>query len=333
VRTFQARFDAERKTARRKLAPETLTSDGARISLLTNINLLSDMKLAMQLGCEGVGLYRTEFPFLIRNDFPSEEEQYAIYRRIVETARGKEIVFRTLDIGGDKMLSYFQSYREANPFLGMRSIRFSLDNPRVFRAQIRAILRACGETPATIMFPMISSLDEFLSARDILTRCVLELAGQGYRINQQPQIGLMVEVPSIVEIIHDLARHADFFSIGTNDFVQYMLGVDRANEKVASFYTPHHPSVLRSLQRIVRSAMGLGREVSVCGEMAHQRAYLAFLIGIGVRKFSMDAGSLPDIQQYVEGLSLTQAESYAADLLSCVSVKQASERLASAPGL
>jgi phosphotransferase system enzyme I (PtsP) len=320
VRTFAGRLDAERRTALRPIRPETRTADGERLRLLTNINLLSDMKLAMQIGAEGVGLYRTEFPFLIRNDFPSEEEQFVIYRRIVEAAGGREIVFRTLDVGGDKTLSYGVA-REANPFLGLRSIRFSLLNRRIFRQQARAILRACAPQPAKIMFPMISSVDEFAAARAVVLQCATELGAP------PPVLGTMVELPAVVEIVEDLAGIAEFFSIGTNDFVQYMLAVDRGNEKVADFYVPHHPSVLRSLKRVADGARAAGKEISVCGEMAHQRPYLAFLLGIGIRVFSMDAGCLPEIQDFLGRITIEEATAYASRLLSAGSVEEAASRL------
>ena len=321
VRTFAGRLDAERRTARRPIRPETRTADGERVRLLTNINLLSDMRLAMQIGAEGVGLYRTEFPFLIRNDFPTEEEQFVIYRRVVEAGGGRQIVFRTLDVGGDKALAY-GGPREANPFLGLRSIRFSLVHPRIFRQQVRAILRACAPLPARIMFPMIASVDEFSAARAVVLECAAELEAPA------PQLGTMVELPAVVEIIDDLARSADFFSIGTNDFVQYMLGVDRGNEKVAGFYIPHHPAVLRSLKRIAAAAQAAGKEIAVCGEMAHQRRYLAFLLGIGIRVFSMDAGYLPEIQDFVSGITVDEARSYAAGLLAAASVAEVTQGLA-----
>jgi phosphotransferase system, enzyme I, PtsP len=319
--TLAGRLDAERRTARRAIRPETRTADGERVRLLTNINLLSDMKLAMQIGAEGVGLYRTEFPFLIRDDFPTEAEQYVIYRRIMEASGGKEVVFRTLDVGGDKALSH-AGPREANPFLGLRSIRFSLANPDVFRQQVRAILRACAPAPAKIMFPMVSSQDELAAASRLVAECVKAVGSPA------PILGTMIEIPSIVEIIEEVAREIDFFSIGTNDFVQYMLGVDRGNERVAGFYVPHHPSVLRALRRIVAAAHKAGKDVSVCGEMVHRRPYLAFLLGIGVRTLSMDAGYLPDVQDFIARLTIREAEDYAAVLLAAPSVEEAGNRLA-----
>lgn len=305
------------------LKPETVTRDGVRIRLLANINLYNDLKQALALNVvEGVGLYRTEFPFLIRNDFPTEEEQYVIYRRIVRAVKGKEIAFRTLDIGGDKVLAYYEDYNEENPFLGMRSIRFSLKNKGIFRKQIRAMLRACAEVKPRIMFPMISSLDEFIEARTILYQCRNELKDEGFILKHEPSVGMLLEVPSIVEIINELAGEADFFSIGTNDFVQYMIGVDRTNEKVADYYLPHHPAVLRSLKRIVDGVLEHGREISVCGEMAHQLRYIPFLLGIGIRILSMNAVYLPSAQQLISSLSVEEAEETAAEILASASISE-----------
>ena len=248
---------------------ETFTKDGKKISLFANINLISDLSLAAEMHCGGVGLYRTEFPFIIRSDFPSEQEQFVTYKKLVDEMKGKPTVFRTLDIGGDKVLSYYQNAKEQNPGMGMRSIRFSLQNKSVFSKQIRAILRAGVGADLGIMFPMISSIDEFVEARDVVRECSEAMFSEGTEHNSDPKIGIMVELPSVIEIMDDFVNEADFFSLGTNDFIQFMLGVDRTNEKVESFFLQHHPSVLRGIERVVSAAKENGKEVSVCGEMAH----------------------------------------------------------------
>ena len=324
IKSFKARELTDRHIARYKpeVKPETYTKDGVRVKLQANINLFSDLRLAKQLNAEGVGLYRTEFPFLIRADFPTEEEQYVIYRRVAAGMKDKEIVFRTLDIGGDKVLSYYESYHEANPFLGMRSIRFSLSNEEIFRQQIRAMLRACSGRDLKIMFPMISSLDEFVKAREILYECRNELEKEGETFASEPAVGMMVEVPSLVEIMDELAQEADFFSLGTNDFIQYMLGVDRTNEKVAGFYLPHHPAVLRSLKRIVDAVLKHGKEISICGAMSHQERYMPFLLGIGIRTISMNAIFFPKMQKFIEGIDVREAEDLAARVLASASVAE-----------
>lgn len=295
------------------IKPQTYTKDGTRVKLLANINLLNDVKIANAYKAEGVGLYRTEFPFIVRSDFPSEEEQYMVYKKLVEGMSGKEITFRTLDIGGDKVLSYYDYGREENPFLGMRSIRFSLRHKDIFVQQLRAILRAGAKAELKIMFPMISSVDEFLEAKELVLQCIKDLKKEGVagksatECHSHPAIGMMVELPAVVEIMDELAGHADFFSIGTNDFIQYMLAVDRTNEKVADFYMPHHPAILRALKRVVESAEKFKKTVSICGDMAHNEHYVPYFIGIGIRSFSLDSSHLPKIQKAIEKVDLEYA--------------------------
>ncbi len=305
---------ATRKTA-------TKTKDGTRVQLLANLNLLSDLKHAKAVAAQGVGLYRTEFPFIVRSDFPTEEEQYIVYKKVVDALDGQELTFRTLDIGGDKILSYYDYSKEQNPFLGMRSIRFSLKHKDVFRQQVRAILRAGLGADLKIMFPMISSLDEFLEAKSVVLECIEDLFREGIACHKKPKIGLMIELPAVLEIIGDLAEEADFFSIGTNDFVQYMLAVDRTNEKVAEFYLPHHPSILRSLKKVIDAANSHGKEVSICGDMAHDERYVFYLLGIGLRRLSLDSSYIPKIRAVIERIDLDEATEKTRRLLRCKKVK------------
>lgn len=298
------------------MQPETATADGAAVRLLANINLLTDLKLACALNCDGVGLYRTEFPFIVRTMFPSEAEQYVIYSKLVDSMQGKPVTLRTLDAGGDKILSYYHDIQEQNPAMGMRSIRFSLQNRAIFAEQIRAILRAGVDADLRIMFPMISSVDEFCQAKEVVQASIDALARGGIEHNSQPKLGMMVELPSVVPLIDDFAREADFFSIGTNDFIQFMLGVDRTNESVADLYLPHHPAILRALHTVVRSAMQHGREVSVCGDMAHEQKYVPFLLGIGIRALSVDPAYLLRTQQTVAATSISDAEALAQSMLA-----------------
>ena len=293
------------------------TKDGTRVQLLANVNLLSDLRHARAVAAQGVGLYRTEFPFIVRSDFPTEEEQYIVYKKVVDALDGQELTFRTLDIGGDKILSYYDYGKEQNPFLGMRSIRFSLKHKDVFVQQVRAILRAGLGADMKIMFPMISSLDEFLEAKAIVLECIQDLSREGIACHKKPKIGLMIELPAVLEIIDDLAQEADFFSIGTNDFVQYMLAVDRTNEKVAEFYLPHHPSILRSLKKVIDAANSHGKEVSICGDMAHDERYISYLLGIGLRRFSLDSSYIPGIRAVIRGIDLGEATEKTGRLLRC----------------
>ena len=252
---------------------------------------------------------------MVRSDFPTEEEQYTVYKKVVDALDGQELTFRTLDIGGDKILSYYDYGKEQNPFLGMRSIRFSLKHKAVFLQQVRAILRAGVNADLKIMFPMISSLDDFLEAKGIVLECIRDLSREGVACHKTPKIGLMIELPSVLEIIDDLAQEADFFSIGTNDFVQYMLAVDRTNEKVAEFYLPHHPSILRSLKKVIAAADRRGKEVSICGDMAHDERYISYLLGIGLRRFSLDSSYIPKIRAAIGRIDLNDARAKTDQLL------------------
>ena len=299
------------------MQPATFTQDGLRIELFANINLLSELALAKKLKAEGVGLYRSEFPFIVRSDFPSEEEQRVVYSRLFKEMEGKPVYIRTLDVGGDKILPYLGIPREDNPELGLRSIRFSLQYRSIFDQQIRAILRAGAHIEKLgIIFPMISSIDEFETARQAVQEARMTLAEQGLEHHDQPEIGLMIETPALVPIMDELTRRADFLSVGTNDFIQYMLAVDRTNENVASYYQPYHPAILRSLAHIVRSARKHQKTICICGEVAHQADFIPFLIGIGVQRLSVDPQFLPEIQRQICTLHVEAAKAYAQRLLS-----------------
>ncbi len=329
IASFKERDESRRDLSRWKelLKAPAETKDGVRIKLLSNINLLGDLKAARDLGAEGIGLYRTEFPFLVRSNFPSEEEQHIIYKKLVEGMPGKEITFRTLDIGGDKVLSYYNSEKEENPFLGMRSIRFSLRHKDIFAQQIRAILRAGVHADVKIMFPMISSLDEFLEARDVVLECARNLKKEKIPHMENIPVGMMVELPSVLEIIDDLAQEADFFSIGTNDFIQYMLAVDRTNEKVADLYLAHHPSILRALKKIVDAANTHQKDVSICGDMIHNEKFIPYFLGIGVRRISVDSRYIPKIKTALAVIDLKEAEQLTESLLLKNRVSEISEAI------
>lgn len=318
VADFEATMRARRslESDQGSMQPVSLTRDGCRIRLLANINLLSDVKIARDLAAEGIGLYRTELPFIVRSAFPSEDEQFGVYRKLVEGMPGRPVTFRTLDIGGDKTPAYLQSPVERNPALGFRSIRFCLEHREVFIPQIRAILRACAGADARVMFPMISSLEEFQEARQVLHACIAALQAEKLPHNHSPKIGMMVELPAVVELIDAFAREADFFAIGTNDLIQHTLAVDRTNERVARFYVPHHPSVLRAIKRVVDAARHHGRDVSVCGDMAHEERYLPFFLGIGVRALSVDPAYLPRVQRAIGRLTREGAEALAQQVLA-----------------
>ncbi len=297
------------------VADETRTKCGELVHIYANINLLSDLKPARTFKAEGVGLYRSEFPFIVRTDFPSEEEQYLIYKKLVDQMDGRPVTFRTLDIGGDKMLSYYSNVNEANPFLGMRAIRFSLENKDIFSDQLRAFLRAGAESPTRIMFPLVSSVDDFLAARDIVYECMDELDKNGIPFDRDTQLGLMVELPSAVEVAEELAAEADFLSIGSNDLIQYMLAVDRTNERVSNLYRAHHPAILRAIYRVVMAAKTLGKDVSICGDLSADKRMLPFLLGVGLRTFSIDIVNAPAVQRLVGATSVAAAEEIACHML------------------
>ena len=324
VKEYQSKEKAllAQEITSKDIFPETYSRDGFRIRLLANINLLRDLKFAHEMKAEGIGLYRSEFPFLIRSAVPSEQEQFLVYKQLFGEMPGKDITIRTLDIGGDKLLAYQDLKGETNPDLGLRAIRFSLHYRDIFHQQLRAILRAAvGAKKVQIMFPFISSLDEFFEARQAVYECMRSLERENLIYHQQPLIGVLVELPSIVEIIDELAAEVDFLSIGTNDFVQYLLAVDRTNEKVVHYYQPYHPAVLRSLAKIVKAANKQNKKISVCGELAHEKDFIPFFLGIGVRMLSVYPKFLPSVQNIISNLKICEAEEYTQRLLSEVTIK------------
>ncbi|MGV8056938.1 MAG: phosphoenolpyruvate--protein phosphotransferase [Smithellaceae bacterium] len=318
LKEFRDKLKRKAKKVPVAMLPVTKTKDGLTIKLMANVNLLKDIDTLKELTCDGIGLYRSEFPFLIRSNFPSEEEQFFVYRKLVEGMPGKEITFRTLDVGGDKILSYSQKTKRDNPVLGLRSIRFSLANRTVFSEQIRAILRAGYKANLRIMFPMIFSLEEFVSAQTIVRQCAAGLKSKGIAHNDSPQIGMMVEIPAAVEIINEFAGIADFFSIGTNDLIQYMLAADRNNEEVAGYYLPHHPAILRAIKKIAAAAQDAKIDISVCGDMTNSAAYIKFLIGAGIRKLSMNPEYLGENQKIIAALDANKCRQMTEEIV-CLS--------------
>lgn len=305
----------------------TGTRDGVRVRILCNINMLSELHVARELKAEGVGLYRSEFPFIVRNDFPSEEEQYRVYRKLIEGMPGKPVVFRTLDIGGDKMLSYFPSVNEANPFLGLRAIRFSLRYRHIFTQQLRALLRAGHGRDLQIMFPLVSSVDDFVDARAVVHECVQQLVDEKIPHHSQPRLGAMVELPSAVETCEELAAEVDFLSIGGNDLVQYILAVDRTNEHISDLYLAYHPAVLRALKRVAAAAQAHDKPLSFCGEMASDAKMIPFLLGIGVHTISIEARQIPRVQGIIQQLNAADCRTRAAHLLSLGRVRDVAAAL------
>jgi phosphoenolpyruvate-protein phosphotransferase len=320
------RLDREYRAFNREL--DTLrdlpaeTTDGHRVRLFANIGLVADLPFVRRHGGDGVGLYRTEFPFLTYREFPDEEEQYQLYLRIVQGLGGLPITIRTLDVGADKYPSYLTFHHEENPFLGWRSIRVSLEQPELFKVQLRAILRAAVHGPVRIMLPMISSIEEVRRATELLEEAKDELHRAGRPYESRVPVGMMVEVPSAVTMATHLVREVDFVSIGTNDLIQYLLAVDRNNHKVATLYEPLHPAVLAAIQQTVQAAKGAGKWVGICGEMASDPICSLVLLGLGLDDLSMGSFFIPVIKRIVRSVSTTEVRALARDLLSLSTVKE-----------
>jgi len=298
------------------------TTDAHRVRLFANIGLVADLPFVHRHGADGVGLYRTEFPFLTYREFPDEEEQHQLYVRVVKGLDGLPITIRTLDVGADKYPSYLHMHHEENPFLGWRSIRVSLEQPETFKVQLRAILRAAIHGPVRIMLPMISSVEEVRRAKEHVEEVKDELRRQGRPFEPNVPIGMMVEVPSAVTMATSLVREVDFVSIGTNDLIQYLLAVDRNNHKVASLYEPLHPAVLAAIQHTVQAAKGAGKWVGICGEMASDPVCSLVLLGMGLDDLSMGSFFIPVIKRIVRSVSTTEVRALARDLLSLSTVKE-----------
>jgi len=294
---------------------KSTTRDGRHIVLSANIELPDDVEAAPRNGAEGIGLYRTEFLYLNRTTLPSEEEQYAVYRKVAEQVHPHPLIIRTFDLGGDKVAGAVDSSDEMNPFMGERAIRFCLEHPEVFKAQLRAIIRASAVGNIKIMFPMISGLEELRRALACLEECKAELKSEGQAFNNETEVGAMIEIPSAAITAERLAREVDFFSIGTNDLIQYAIAVDRVNERIAHLYEPAHPAVLRLLKMVADGAHAHGIWVGVCGEMAGDLALVPLLLGLGMDELSVGASLVPRVKRAVQSLAHTECQQLVAELM------------------
>lgn len=285
------------------------TDDGVELKMLLNVDGSESADKLLRSGADGVGLFRTENIFLRGEVVPTEQEQYEHYRHIVETMRPRPVTIRTLDLGGDKQMGGVKSLtvEEANPFMGFRAIRLCLSHRDVFKDQLRAILRSSAHGSVKIMYPMISSVKELLEANSILEECKAELRSRGQAFDEGVEVGSMIEIPAAAYVADHLARHCSFFSIGTNDLIQYMLAVDRVNDRVAHLYEPNHPAVMRTLKAIFDAGSKAGIPVSVCGEMAGDPVYAALLLAMGARELSVAAGSLAEIKYFIRNITLDEA--------------------------
>jgi len=285
-----------------------VTNDGHQIALLANVGLLTDITFAHAHGAEGIGLYRTEIPFLAHHDFPSEEQQFALYQRVVEGMSGKPVTIRTLDIGADKYPPYVRiAGSEPNPFLGWRSIRVSLELSEILRMQLRAILRVGAVGRVRLLIPMVTSLEEILQVKAIVGQIKGDLARDGIPFDPDMELGIMIEVPSAVQLAHRLMTEVDFVSVGTNDLIQYLLAVDRGNSKVASLYEPFHPAVLSALRQVITAAKAQNKTVGMCGEMAADPLSTLLLLGMGLEELSMESLSIPVVRKIVRSVSYEHA--------------------------
>ncbi len=289
------------------------TVDGRTVELFANIGNIPDAENAVAKGAEGVGLFRSEFLYMENTKFPTEEEQFTVYKAAVETLK-KPVIIRTLDIGGDKELSYYKFDVEENPFLGWRAIRISLDLKDVFKTQLRALLRASAYGDIRIMYPMIISVEEFLAANEVLEECKQELRRDSVPFNNSIQTGVMIETPASVMCSDDLAKEVDFFSIGTNDLTQYLLAVDRGNQKIAKMYNSFHPAVLRAINKVIESGHKYGKIVGMCGEFASDEKALPVLLGMGLDEFSMTATEIASTRYNVRNLSYRECQKLASEV-------------------
>lgn len=301
--TRKAEYEEYKTRMRSYVDRPSVTADGVEVELASNIGGIDDLEKVLANGADGIGLFRTEFLYMGRSSFPSEEEQYSVYKHVLEKMNGKRVVIRTLDIGGDKELPYLQLPKEMNPFLGQRAIRLCLDKEDLFRTQLRALLRASMHGKLAIMFPMIAVLGELREAKRILAEERAKLEQEGTKVSDTLEVGIMIEIPAAAIAADVLAKEVDFFSIGTNDLIQYTMAADRMNESVAYLYQPHHPSILRLVQLVIQAANRHGKWAGMCGEMAGDSAAIPLLLGLGLYEFSMSASSVLPARELISRLS------------------------------
>lgn len=331
---LQKRVYAEKQEAEKELKRKlkemnrlpAVTTDGRQVHLYANVGSIKDVEAAKKHGAEGVGLFRSEFLYMESSRFPTEQEQFEIYKKAAEILK-KPITIRTLDIGGDKALPYYQFEKEENPFLGWRAIRFCLDMRDVFKTQLKAILRAAAFGDIRIMYPMIVSVEEFRKANELLEECKRELKERGVLFRESISTGIMVETPAAVFVAEELAKEVDFFSIGTNDLTQYILAADRGNQKLTKLYSPFHPAVLRAVEKVIEAGHREGKEVGMCGEFAGDERAVPILVGMGLDEFSMVSNEIAAVRYQVRGLTEKQAKGFAKRVLAAGTEKEVKKLL------
>lgn len=308
-------FEEEKKALEELKGKESVTLDGKRVELAGNIGTPNDVEGLIKNDAEGVGLYRTEFLYMNNDKFPEEETQYEAYKAVLEGMKGKPVVIRTLDIGGDKKLSYFEMEEEMNPFLGYRAIRLCLDRTDIFKTQLRALYRSSVHGKLRIMFPMISSLEELLKAKEICEEVKSELRDENIAYSDDVEVGMMIEIPSAAIISDVLAKHVDFFSIGTNDLIQYTCAVDRMNQKISYLYNQFNPAVLRLINLVIKNAHAEGKWVGMCGESAGDQKMIPILLGFGLDEFSMSPISILRARRLVTSVSQADMKKLSDEIL------------------
>ena len=306
-----AAFQEELKRLRESANLEATTTDGHHVELFGNIGKAKDAKNALTMGAQGIGLYRTEFLYMENDELPAEDVQFEEYKKVAQDMKGKPVIIRTMDIGGDKELKCLDLPSEMNPFLGYRAIRISLNRPDIFKVQLRALLRASAFGDIHIMYPMIASVEEVKQANAMLDECKEELTAEGKEFNKDIKVGIMIEVPAAAVISPILAKYVDFFSIGTNDLCQYTLAVDRMNEAIGSLYQPLHPGVLRLIKHVIDASHEQGKFTGMCGELASDPVATMILLGLGLDEFSMTASSIPLIKNILRSVSKAECEEVA----------------------
>ena len=324
---LEKQLEKEKAELEKYRKEESVTKDGIKVKLYANIGLPSDAKVAINNTAEGVGLLRSEFLYMDSDTMPSEESQFEAYKKVAEIMEGREAIIRTLDIGGDKDLKYLELEKEANPFLGYRAIRLCLDRPSIFKTQLRAILRASAFGKLAIMFPMISSIDELREAKEVLEECKKELDEENIEYDKNIQVGIMIEIPSAALIADKLAKECDFFSIGTNDLIQYTVAVERGNEKISKLYTKYHPAVIQLIKKAIDGAHSANIICGMCGEAAGDSTFIPLLVGLGLDEFSMNSNSILRARKTINNLNAKECTKLSEEIINMSSAKEVEKRL------
>ncbi|EVD17310.1 TPA: phosphoenolpyruvate--protein phosphotransferase [Staphylococcus aureus] len=319
------RYFADKKELQKLRDADTVTVDGVHAELAANIGTPNDLPGVIENGAQGIGLYRTEFLYMGRDQMPTEEEQFEAYKEVLEAMGGKRVVVRTLDIGGDKELSYLNLPEEMNPFLGYRAIRLCLAQQDIFRPQLRALLRASVYGKLNIMFPMVATINEFREAKAILLEEKENLKNEGHDISDDIELGIMVEIPATAALADVFAKEVDFFSIGTNDLIQYTLAADRMSERVSYLYQPYNPSILRLVKQVIEASHKEGKWTGMCGEMAGDATAIPLLLGLGLDEFSMSATSILKARRQINGLSKNEMTELANRAVDCATQEEVIE--------